>query len=269
MTKSREAMTKSREAMRKLLAMVAASALLAGCWTVRSGSAEVAADFPQQDIRTIAILPVLNMSEAQMAPWSTYGATALALGREKKFEVLPMSKVMATLRQGGGAAAWTQAMNRVNMGREISDDQLAAMARALEADALFLQTVVSFHQTTEEGVGVSAQGGTYAQEFPVSVVSARAMLWGARARRVLWRDEAQTRYYPSPDREGMGDIQAVVTMATRELLEDFPENTWAPYQAPAPSPRPTPPGRWVPFPQPTPVASYAPFPVPADPQEQR
>lgn len=255
--------------MRKLAVWVAAAALLSGCWTVRSGSAEVASDFPNQGIATIAILPVLNMSEAQMAPWSVYGATTLALSREKKFEVLPMTKVMNALRQGGGGSAWTQAMNQVNMGRPFPDSAMAVMARQLEVDALFLQTVVSFHQTTEEGVGVSQSGGTYGQEFPVSVVTVRGQLWGARAGRTLWRDEATTRYYPNPDREGVGNIQTVVTMATRELLEDFPENTWAPVEPPRPSPAATPPGRWVPFPQPTPMASYAPFPVPADPQEQR
>lgn len=243
--------------MKRLLAACVAVSLLAGCWTVRQGTAEVASDFPQQGVRTIAILPILNMSETQMAPWSAYAGLSFSLGREKKFDVLPMSKVVATLRQGGGAAAWSQAMNRVNMGEAITDQQLDWMAKALEADALFLETVVNFHQTMEQGTGVSAQGGTYAQNFPVSVVNVRGMLWGARSHRVLWRDEAQTRYYSDPDREGRADIQKVVAMATRDLLDNFPENTWAPVQPPAPTPVPAP------------VTSYAPFPTPADPTDNR
>jgi hypothetical protein len=243
--------------MKRLMAALAAVSLLASCWTVRQGTAEVAADFPQQGVRTIAILPILNMTETQMAPWSAYAGLNFALTREKKFDVLPMTKVVATLRQGGGAAVWSQAMNRVNMGQPISDAQLDAMARALEADALFLETVVRFHQTEEQGTGVSPQGGTYAQQFPVSVVEVRGMLWGARAHRVLWRDEAMTRYYTDPAREGRANIQTVVTMATRELLENFPENTWAPVEPPTPTPIPNP------------VTSYAPFPTPADPLEHR
>jgi hypothetical protein len=243
--------------MKRLVALVAVTALVSGCWNVRRGTAEVANDFDAQGVRVIAVLPVLNQTETQMAPWSAYAGLSRALTREKKFELVPQSKVITTLNRGGGGAVWAQAMNRVNMGQEISDAQLGAIAAALEADALFLETVLAFHQTEEQGVGVSASGGTYAKQFPVSVVRVRGMLWGAGAKRVLWRDEAQTRYYSDTIKEHTANIQTVVTMATRELLANFPENTWAPVEPPSPTPVPAP------------VTSYAPFPTPADPLERR
>lgn len=240
--------------MRKLLTLLVAAcaAGTAGCWRT-IGESYLDPDFPNQGITTIAVLPVLNKTEQPIATPSVLASLVRQLSREKKFNVLPVSKTMARLRSGGGGAAYVQLMNQVSLGQEPSEELYDRMARGLEADALFQETIVAFHFLKEDVVGATSSGDARYQQVSSTVVEVKGMLWGVRAHGVVWKDHAEQHYYHDPTTEGEGSAGPVVDLATHDLLAHFPENSWSPRNPPAPTPIPSP------------VTSYVPFKTPSDP----
>lgn len=237
--------------------LLAGVVLVAGCWARESQSFR-SPEFESQRIRTIAVLPIVNQAQAQapMAFEPAMVSTARLLQVEKKYAVVPPAQTARVLRSGAGAAMLSQLMNSLSKQQPVAEEVFVRLARELEADALFSETVVSFHQVPEQGATVGNQGGVYYQNFDVSVVEVSAELWSAKSRSVVWRDEHLERFYH--DRKlGHTSNLKVVESATRQLLANFPVNTWAPVEPPKPTPVPSP------------VLSYKPFPMPADPLEQR
>jgi hypothetical protein len=232
------------------------AALLSGCWAAHGGRVWLDPELPRQGIQTVAVLPVLNQTSVDMPLDGLQAVLSAQLAHEKHFAVVPPSKVYARLRSGGGAAAFTRLINALNLEQDAPDEAFAEMARALEADALLLESVQAFHQLQEEGMGATLNGGTYATTFPVTVVQVRGLLWGARAGAPVWRNEFLERYYADPEREGRNSYQPALVTATRGLLASLPENTWAPAAEPAATPRPAP------------VTSLAPIPYPVDPESR-
>lgn len=237
--------------------LMATAALVAGCWAQQAQSFR-APDFENQRLRTIAILPIVNQAQAQapMAFEPAMVSTARLLQVEKKYAVVPPAQTARILRSGAGAAMFSQLMNALAKEDPVPEEVYVRLARELEADALFSETVVAFHQVPEQGATVGNQGGIYYQNFDVSVVEVRAELWSAKSRSVVWKDHHLERFYHDRKTGNVSNLK-VVEAATRQLLANFPVNTWAPVEPPAPTPVPSP------------VLSYKPFPTPADPLEQR
>ena len=142
--------------MRRLLSGLMAL-LLTGCWHELGGS-YVADDFPRHRITTVAVLPVINKTEQPMATAAVAAAVTRQLVNEKHYRVLPMAAVMQRLKSGGGAAAFVQLMNLLNLGQEPTPQLFHEMAVALDADALLQETVVAYHHLREDVVGATAGG---------------------------------------------------------------------------------------------------------------
>ena len=224
-----------------------------GCWR-EMGSSYLDSGYASQRVVTIAVLPIVNKTEQPMAAPAVLEALARQLSREKKYTVLPTAKVMARLRVGGAGAAYMQMMNKLSAGEEAPGELYSQMARELEADALFEETVMSYHHLREDMIGPTSSGASAYQQVPVTVVEVKGSLWGAKASAVLWRDSAMQRYYHDVQTEGEGSATPVVEQATRQLLANFPENRWDPQSLPAPTAVPAP------------VTTYTPiFNTPSDP----
>ncbi|MDB5100518.1 MAG: hypothetical protein JWM80_4939 [Cyanobacteria bacterium RYN_339] len=234
----------------KRAVMILALAALAGCWR-EIGTRYVDPDYPNQHVIKLAVLPVINLTEQPLTTTLVMQHLVTQLTREKKYDVQPMATTMARLRAGGGAAAYSQLMTRVGVGEDGPAQLYNQIARDLEVDGLFEEKITAFHHFREDGIGASSNGSASYQQFPVTVVEVKALLWGVHSGNVLWRDEAMQRYYHEP--AAAQSYAVPVEQATRQLLDRFPTNAWAP-SIPA-----------TPTPVPAPVTSYYPFPTPADP----
>jgi hypothetical protein len=230
-----------------------AVAATAGCWH-EMGESYLDSHYVNEGIVNIAVLPIVNKTEQPMAAPAVLEALVRQLGREKKYNVLPTAKVMARLRVGAGGAAYAQLMNKISAGEEVPIELYSQMGRELDADAVFEETVVSYHHLREDVIGPTSSGVAAYQQVPVTIVEVKGSLWGTHAGVVLWRDHASQRYYHDVASEGEGSATPVVEQATHLLLANFPENRWQPQTIPTSRPVPAP------------VTTYSPiFNTPSDP----
>lgn len=241
--------------MKRALVTLLGLALLAGC--AASGSQRYRdPDYEGLGIRTVAVLPVWNQTQVQMAFEPVRDALAQQLATDKHYAVVSPAEVGRVLGTGAGAYAYSQLVNHLSKEEPVPGELYARLARALDADALLSAQLLAYHQVPEQGPTTNMQGGIYYQNVDVTVVELSAELWSRRTGAPVWRDRFLDRQYAG-SRTGRPAIQAVVGSAVRGLLESLPANQWAPVQAPSPTPVPRP------------VTSLAPLPWPADPQRNR
>lgn len=229
------------------LAPIALLLLLGGCFAA-PGPRDVAA----ARVRTIAILPVLNMTEARVN--AAFVTDALARGlTAKKYGVVPTAEVARELNQGDGAAAYGELVDRLDTDRPVPDELFGRLAQDLRADALFQETIVNLHEVQQERPVVSPQGVSYFATVPVSVAQVRGQLYATSAHAVIWRGSYTDQRMIGADESRMSSA-ALSAIATDGLLNSFPVNTWAPV---VPSPPPTASGTFS-----VPAATGAPSPGP-------
>lgn len=238
---------------RSLVPALALALAASGCWKSMEAS-YLDPDFPNLRVVTIAVLPVLNMTEQPVATQDVLASLHRQLQYEKKYVVLPTAKTMQRLRSGGGGAAFAQMMNQVSMGHEPDPALYGQMARALDADALFQETVVSFSFNKQDVYGASSSGAVQYQQVPITDVAVKGKLWSAHSGQVIWQDHAEQHYFHDVATEGDGSAGPVVDLATHDLLARFPDNGWSPHTPATPTPVPSP------------VFSHVPFKIPSDPQ---
>lgn len=213
---------------------LAMAALAVGCASSRE-AAYLAPDYEARGVRTIAVLPVLNQAEwSNPAAHQPMVASLVShLRDQKRYDVVAPEEVGRVLR-GPAQDAYQRYMGAINRAEPAPAESIASLGKALRADALFQETIVSFHQFQEQSTGATMQGGTAFQTIPVSVVQLRGVLYGAGDGRELWRDEHLERVLHDPGRNWRADISPVIEKANVGLLGTLPVNTWAP--APADSP---------------------------------
>ena len=179
--------------MKRTVMLLALVATLAGCWR-EIGTRYLDPDYPNQHVIKLAVLPLINLTEQPLATTSVMQQLVTQLTREKHYDVQPMATTMSRLRAGGGGAAYSQLMQRVGVGEAAPAQLYAQVARGLEVDALFEEKITAFHHFREDGIAPDSSGSASYQQFPVTVVEVKALLWGANGGAVLWRDEAMQRY---------------------------------------------------------------------------
>ncbi|HEY9721414.1 MAG TPA: hypothetical protein V6D47_05345 [Oscillatoriaceae cyanobacterium] len=205
----------------KRLVPFALMLLLGGCWA-SAGPHDVAA----ARVRTIAILPVLNMTEAQVS--STFVSDALAHAlTAKKYGVVSTAEVARELNMGDGAAAYGELVDRLDTDREVPDALFDRLAQDLQADSLFQETIVNLHEIQEERPVVSPQGISYFATVPVSVVQVRGQLYGTNAHAMIWHARYTDQRMIGASESRMSSA-ALAAIASDGLLNTFPVNTWAP-----------------------------------------
>lgn len=226
--------------MKRWVLLMIGAALTAGCYATQAESYR-SPDFTRLGLKTIAILPVVNQTQAVLAPDYLVSAMGRVLTTEKKYAVVPQEEVAEAL-SGPAARAYTQMVTRLSTGQPVPEAALGQMARVLEADGLLLSTVTGFHQVPEQGPATNAQGMIYYSTYDVTVVEVKGELYSRQADTIIWRDAHLERQYMDP-RQGKRPISHVVEVAIRGLLTNFPENTWAPVARPTPTTTPAPQAR--------------------------
>lgn len=224
--------------------------LVAGC-AAQHGRAYVDPGYVHASIRTIAVLPPINRSNVQTSLEPVNASMVAQLQIDKHYAVTSTAAVLARLRSGDGAMAFSQIMNAVNLEEEPDNALFDQLTQALNVDALMMENVQEFYQTQREGIGAYS-GGTAAQMFPTTVVHVSGALYSTHAHTIVWRNDYLETYAADPYGEGRNSWASAIAGATRGLLATLPINTWAPFAPPAPTPLPSP------------VTSLAPIPYPVD-----